>query len=63
MVSKNQPVKDDRYLLQYLLAIELYRAGLPQTQIGRRLGISNNTVNGMLKGVSRHISTRTDDVE
>jgi transposase len=42
-------------LLQHLLAIELWRGGLSQDQIRTRLGISTNTVNAMLKGVSRTI--------
>lgn len=42
-------------LLRQLLAIELWRGGLSQDQIRRRLGVSPNTVNAMLKGVSRSI--------
>ncbi len=42
-------------LLRHLLAIELWRGGLSQDQIRKRLGISINTVNEMLKGVSRTI--------
>jgi transposase len=42
-------------LLRHLLAIELWRGGLSQDQIRKRLGISINTVNEMLKGVSRSI--------
>ena len=51
------------YLLKYLLAIELYRSGLSQAQIRKRLGLSMNVVNDMLKGVSRHVMTRVDDPE
>lgn len=40
-------------LLQYQLAIELWRGGLPQSEIGKRLGIAKASVNKMLKGVSR----------
>lgn len=50
-------------LLKHLLAIELYRAGLSQAQIRQRLGLSMNVVNDMLRGVSRHVLTRTDDAE
>ncbi len=50
-------------LLKHLLAIELYRGGLSQAQIRKRLGLSMNVVNDMLKGVSRHVLTRTDDAE
>lgn len=42
-------------LLRYLVAIELWRGGLSQNQIQKRLGISMNTVNEMLKGVGRTI--------
>ena len=42
-------------LLRHLLAIELWRSGLSQDQIRKRLGISMNNVNAMLKGVSRGI--------
>ena len=50
-------------LLKQLLAIELWRAGLPQTEIRKRLGIGMNALNEMLKGVSREITVhvkRTD---
>ncbi len=42
-------------LLRHLLAIELWRGGLSQDQIRKRLGISINTVNAMLKGVRRTV--------
>ena len=42
-------------LLRHLIAIELWRGGLSQDQIRKRLGISINTVNAMLKGMSRGI--------
>lgn len=42
-------------LLQNLLAIELWRGGLPQAEIGKRLGISTGGVNAMLKGVKRAV--------
>lgn len=38
-------------LLKQLLAIELWRAGLSQSEIRTRLGLGMNTVNAMLKGV------------
>ena len=50
-------------LLKHLLAIELYRSGLSKAQIRQRLRLDMNAVNAMLKGVSRHIQTRTDDAE
>lgn len=44
-------------VLQTLLAIELWRGGLSQAEIGKRLGVATATVNKMLKGVTREIST------
>lgn len=41
--------------LQNLLAIELWRSGLQQAEIGRRIGVAKATVNKMLKGVQREI--------
>jgi DNA-binding NarL/FixJ family response regulator len=40
-------------LIRYLLVIELWRAGLTQGQIAKRLSLSNNTINAMLKGLNR----------
>jgi DNA-binding MarR family transcriptional regulator len=45
-------------LLQHLLVIELWRGGLSQTEIRARLGLSTTTVNAMLKGVSKGITTQ-----
>ena len=44
-------------LLQNLLAIELWRGGLSQAEIRKRLGVGIAAVNGMLKGVSKEVST------
>jgi len=44
---------DQTELMRYLLVLELYRSGLSQNEIRTRLGISMNTVNAMLKRVSR----------
>lgn len=40
-------------LLRYLLVLELWRSGLSQAEIRARLGIANNVVNAMLKGIGR----------
>jgi len=48
-------------LLRHLLAIELWRGGLSQDQIRKRLGISMNAVNAILKGVSRGIRQATPE--
>jgi hypothetical protein len=45
-------------LLKQLPAIELWRAGLSQSEIRTRLGMNMNAVNQMLKGVSRHITVQ-----
>lgn len=45
-------------LLQYLLAIELWRGGLSQKEIKDKLGISINAVNDMLKGVKRELAVK-----
>lgn len=59
-MAKRQQLRDDLstivYPLQNLLAIELWRGGLSQTEIGKRLGVATATVNKMLKGVSRTVS-------
>jgi predicted transcriptional regulator len=44
-------------LLRNLLAIELWRGGLSQAEIGKKLGMAAGSVNKMLKGVSRVISS------
>lgn len=63
MTVAAKPTDDTAYLLKFLIAIELYRSGLSQAAIRKRLGLSMNIVNAMLQGVSRHVSTRTDDTE
>lgn len=40
-------------LLQQLLAIELWRGGLSQADIGKRIGIATGSVNKILKGIDR----------
>lgn len=40
-------------LLQLSAAIELYRAGVTQKQIGKNLGIATASVNSMLKGIQK----------
>jgi hypothetical protein len=42
-------------LLKQLLAIELWRGGLSQSDIRSRLGLNMNALNAMLKGVSRAV--------
>jgi predicted transcriptional regulator len=40
-------------LLQQLLAVELFKSGVPQADIAKRLHIATASVNQMLKGVKR----------
>jgi len=55
-MAKNAQDDETVPLLKQLLAIELWRAGLSQSEIRARLGIGNNAVNEMLKGVSREVT-------
>lgn len=48
-------------LLRYLLVLELWQNGVSQAEIRARLGISNNTVNAMLKGISRKASKTIEE--
>lgn len=43
-------------LLRNLLAIELWRGGLTQAEIGVRLGVATGSVNKMLKDVNREVA-------
>ncbi len=47
-------------LLQQLVAIELLKGGVPQTEIGKRLGIATGSVNKILKGVKVSKPSRRD---
>lgn len=48
-------------LLKQLLAVELWRGGLSQAEIRKRLGLGMATVTSLLKGVSRDLNTRLED--
>ncbi|MGH2974762.1 MAG: hypothetical protein ACRDLL_07840 [Solirubrobacterales bacterium] len=56
--TRDQRQDETVHLLKHLLAIELWRGGLTQSEIRSRLELGSNTVNEMLKGVSREIQTR-----
>jgi hypothetical protein len=58
MPRKSEPSDETVILLKHLLAIELWRAGLSQSEIRTRLGLGMNVLNKMLKGVSREIVVR-----
>lgn len=45
-------------LVKHLLAIELWRGGLTQSQIKTRLGLGSEAITRMLKGVSREVVVR-----
>jgi len=59
MVTKNEPQSREAKLdtaielLQYLVAIHLWKAGVTQESIGKHLHIAKATVGSMLKGVRR----------
>ena len=40
-------------ILKQMLAIELYKLGMPQTEIAKRLHIATKGVNEMLKGLKK----------
>ena len=64
MSKKSQKDSDEIILLlKHLVAIELWRAGLSQSQIRTRLGLGMNVVNDMLRGVSRSVEVRTKAAE
>ena len=61
-MTKTSKLNDDfskiAQYLQSLLAIELWRGGLSQVEIGKRLSIATGTVNKILKGISKEILIR-----
>lgn len=61
-MAKNDP-DEAVVLLRQLLAVELWRAGLTQSEIRKRLGISNTALNDMLKGVSRDVTVRVKQTD
>lgn len=64
MAKRAEPRGDDTaQVLKHLLAIELYRGGLSQSEIKARLGLGSDAVSAMLKGVSREIVVRVQPGE
>ncbi len=64
MVKKQSSDNDMKSIAQYLknlLAIELWRSGLSQAEIGKRLGIATGSVNKMLKGISKEVQITVQD--
>jgi len=52
--SAGQSTQEEQaYLLKYLIALELFRHGLRQTEIAKRLHLQTSTLNGMLKGLGK----------
>ena len=60
-MARDDPSDEAVVLLKQLLAIELWRAGLSQAEIRKRLGLGMNAVNEMLKGVSKEVTVRIRD--
>ncbi len=63
MPNNNPELKQISQYLQHLLAIELWRGGVSQAEIGKKLGIATGSVNKLLKGVSRTVLTSSDTVK
>ena len=61
--KSNEDLSTVTQLLRHLLAIELWRGGLSQAEIGKKLGVATGSVNKMLKGVSRASSSGTANEE
>lgn len=60
-MAKAPPDDETATLLKQLLAIELWRGGVSQSEIRKRLGVGMNVVNEWLKGVSREIRVKHGD--
>ena len=60
MPNNSDELKQVSQYLQHLLAIELWRGGVSQAEIGKKLGIATGSVNKLLKGVSRTVLTSND---
>lgn len=55
--TKSQSPKSDTEqvdLLKKILAVQLFRLGVPQATIKKRVGLSINVVNALLKGVKKN---------
>jgi hypothetical protein len=50
----DKETKEIKKLLQYLVALELFKGGVSLGDIAKRLGIGKQFVNAMLKGISRN---------
>lgn len=57
--EREQRADETVMLLKHLVAIELWRGGLTQSEIKSRLGLGSETLSGMLKGVSREVIVRS----
>lgn len=58
MPAAERQAEETVLLLKHLLAIELWRGGLTQSEIKARLGLGSDTVARMLKGVNRELLSR-----
>lgn len=57
-LAEDQRQEEIILLMKHLLAIELWRGGLTQSEIKTRLELGSEAVTRMLKGVSREVSVR-----
>jgi transposase len=60
-MAKTPQADETALLLKQLLAIELWRAGLSQSEIRTRLAINANTVSQWLIGVCREVNVRISE--
>ncbi len=57
MRTKSRPSKSDSELtdlLKKILAVQLFQLGVPQVIICKRVGLSINAVNDLLKGIKKN---------
>jgi hypothetical protein len=57
MTMKSHPSKADTEivdLLRRILAVQLFQLGVPQATIKKRVGLSINVVNDLLKGIKKN---------
>lgn len=62
-IGSSDDLSEIAQLLRNLLAIELWRGGLSQAEIGKRLGVATGSVNKMLKGVSKEVTVLSINAE
>ena len=58
--SDIKQLEDLVYLIQWLVAIELWKGGVAQAEISKRLGIAVGSVNKYVKGIERSHNQHRD---